>query len=80
MTEQVIIGFEYCENEERFIGVFRNEESFIKSTKDKKTTEVFDLKRKTNNERLDWGMCCIFKTNDFGRITKYGYRLSTIQG
>lgn len=79
-NEQVIIGFEYCENEENFIGVFINEEAFIKSTKNKETTEIFHLKKKNGNERLDWGMHCTFKTNNFGRITKYGYRLSTIQG
>jgi len=77
---EVIIGFEYCENEQNYIGVFKDENSFIKSTKDKETTEIFDLKRKQGNERLDWGMICIFKSNNYGRITKYGYRISTIQG
>ena len=77
--EKLIIGFEYCENEENFIGVFVNEETFINSTKDRKTTEIFDLKREVGNKRLDWGMICTFKTNNFGKITKYGYKLSLIQ-
>ena len=83
MKDNIIIGFEYCENEENFIGTFKTKEDFLNYTKrrlkSEKDEEVFDLKKKVN-ERLDWGMDCIFKTNYYGRITQYGYKISTIQG
>jgi hypothetical protein len=84
IDSNILIGFEYCENEEIFIGSFKNEESLFNYTKRRLKTDTdekfFDLKRKTEDKRLDWGMDCTFKSNYYGRITKYGYKISTIHG